>query len=47
MLVEEEDTRVMLKALEMGINDYLIVPVDKNEMMARVRSRAPGTWSPS
>jgi two-component system cell cycle response regulator len=39
VLVDEDDTRVMYKALEMGINDYLIVPVDKNEMMARVRSQ--------
>ena len=29
----------MLKALEMGINDYLTVPVDKNEMTARVRTQ--------
>jgi len=39
VLVDEDDTRVMFKALEMGINDYLTVPVDKNEMMARVRSQ--------
>jgi two-component system cell cycle response regulator len=39
VLVDEDDTKVMYKALEMGINDYLIVPVDKNEMMARVRSQ--------
>lgn len=39
VLVDEDDQRVMFKALEMGINDYLTVPVDKNEMMARVRSQ--------
>jgi len=39
VLVDEEDTNLMYKALEMGINDYLVVPVDKNEMMARVRSQ--------
>ena len=39
VLVDEDDTNLMYKALEMGINDYLIVPVDKNEMMARVRSQ--------
>jgi two-component system cell cycle response regulator len=39
VLVDEDDTRIMYKALEMGINDYLISPVDYNEMMARVRSQ--------
>lgn len=39
VLVDEDDTRVMFKALEMGINDYLTVPVDKNEMAVRVRTQ--------
>jgi len=39
VLVDEDDSRIMLKALEMGINDYLTVPVDKNEMTARVRTQ--------
>ncbi len=39
MLVDEDDTRSMLKGLEMGINDYLRVPVDKNEMTARVQTQ--------
>ena len=39
VLVDEDDTHIMYKALEMGINDYLIVPVEKNEMMARIRSQ--------
>jgi two-component system cell cycle response regulator len=37
-LVDEDDDRIMLKGLEIGINDYLRVPVDKNEMEARVRT---------
>lgn len=37
VLVDEDDKAIMFKALEMGINDYLTVPVDKNEMTARVR----------
>ncbi len=37
VLVDEDDKAIMFKALEMGINDYLTVPVDKNEMIARVR----------
>jgi len=39
VFVDEDDTRTMLKALEMGINDYLTVPVDKNEMLVRVRTQ--------
>jgi two-component system cell cycle response regulator len=37
VFVDEDDKPIMFKALEMGINDYLTVPVDKNEMIARVR----------
>jgi len=39
VLVDEDDTRTMFKALEMGINDYLTIPVDKNEMAVRVRTQ--------
>ncbi len=39
MMVDEEDTATMLKVLELGFNDYLRVPVDKNEMLARVRTQ--------
>ena len=39
VFVDEDDQRIMLKALEMGINDYMTVPVDKNEMTARVRTQ--------
>jgi two-component system cell cycle response regulator len=39
MLVDEEDTHLMLKGLELGINDYLIMPVDYNEMVARVKTQ--------
>ncbi len=39
VLVDEDDSRLMLKALEMGINDYMTMPVDKNEMTARVRTQ--------
>jgi len=37
VLIDDDDTRIMLKALEMGMNDYMTVPVDKNEMIVRVR----------
>jgi len=33
-----EDAR-LLRGLEMGVNDYLVRPIDKNEMMARVRTQ--------
>ncbi|MDE3060922.1 MAG: PleD family two-component system response regulator [Pseudomonadota bacterium] len=39
VFVDEDDQRIMLKALEMGINDYLTVPVDKNELTARLRTQ--------
>lgn len=33
-----EDSR-LLRGLEMGVNDYLVRPIDKNEMLARVRTQ--------
>ena len=39
VLVDDDDKNVMLKALEMGINDYLTIPIDRNEMTARVRTQ--------
>lgn len=39
MLMDEDDKALMLKALELGVNDYLIVPVDYNEMSARVKTQ--------
>ena len=39
ILVDEDDQRAMLKGLEMGVNDYIILPIDGNEMSARVRTQ--------
>jgi two-component system cell cycle response regulator len=39
VFVDEDDQPLMFKALELGINDYLTVPVDKNEMTARLRTQ--------
>ncbi len=39
MLVDEDDSRAMLKGLELGVNDYIITPVDYNEMAARVKTQ--------
>jgi two-component system cell cycle response regulator len=39
VLVSEGDKRKLNQALEMGVNDYLTRPVDKNELIARVRTQ--------
>jgi two-component system, cell cycle response regulator len=35
IIVDENDERTLHKGLEMGVNDYLVSPVDLNELMAR------------
>jgi two-component system, cell cycle response regulator len=37
--VSDADRRKLSQALEMGVNDYLTRPVDKNELVARVRTQ--------
>lgn len=39
MLVEEDEQHLMLKGLELGVNDYLLTPVDFNEMFARIKTQ--------
>ena len=39
MLVEPGDEARLLRGLDLGINDYLVRPIDRNEMMARVRTQ--------
>lgn len=39
IMADEGRTQVMLKALELGINDYLSLPLEGNEMVARVRTQ--------
>lgn len=39
VIVTEGDKRKLNQALEMGVNDYLTRPVDRNEMIARVRTQ--------
>jgi two-component system cell cycle response regulator len=39
VIAEAEDNARLLRGLEIGINDYLVRPVDKNEMLARVRTQ--------
>jgi two-component system cell cycle response regulator len=39
VIVEAEDNARLLRGLEIGVNDYLVRPIDKNEMLARVRTQ--------
>ncbi|MFN6941168.1 MAG: response regulator, partial [Parvibaculum sp.] len=38
VIVEEGDTARLVRALDMGVNDYLLRPVERNELVARARS---------
>jgi two-component system cell cycle response regulator len=38
-IAEAEDNARLMRGLEIGVNDYLIRPIDKNEMLARVRTQ--------
>ncbi len=39
VLVEEGDSTQMVKAMELGVSDYITRPVDKNELVARAKSQ--------
>jgi two-component system cell cycle response regulator len=39
VLVNEEDTHLLVRAMEMGVNDYLINPTNEMELVARVRTQ--------
>jgi len=39
IIVELGDEQRLLRGLDMGVNDYLVRPIDKNEMLARVRTQ--------
>ena len=39
VLVNEGETRKLAQAMDMGVNDYLMRPVDRNELLARVRTQ--------
>jgi len=39
MMVDEEEQHIMLKGLDLGVNDYLLSPIDFNEMFARVKTQ--------
>jgi len=37
-IAEPEDRARMLRGLELGVNDFLLRPIDRNELLARVRT---------
>jgi two-component system cell cycle response regulator len=39
IVVEPGDEARLLRGLDMGVNDYLMRPIDRNEMLARVRTQ--------
>jgi two-component system cell cycle response regulator len=39
VLVSEGESRKLIQGLDMGVNDYLMRPVDRNELLARVRTQ--------
>ena len=39
MLIDEADDTRLAKGLDLGVNDYLYKPLDKNELIARVRNQ--------
>ncbi|MDH3580443.1 MAG: PleD family two-component system response regulator [Hyphomicrobiales bacterium] len=39
IIVEPGDDARLLRGLDMGVNDYLVRPIDKNEMLARIRTQ--------
>jgi two-component system cell cycle response regulator len=39
MLVEENDTRTLIKGFDLGVNDYLVTPIESNEVLARVSTQ--------
>jgi two-component system cell cycle response regulator len=39
VIVDPDDHVRMLRALDLGVNDYLMRPIDKNEMLARVKTQ--------
>ncbi|MBP5856912.1 PleD family two-component system response regulator [Marivibrio halodurans] len=39
VVAEEDDTERLAKGLDLGINDYLIKPIDRQELLARTRTQ--------
>ena len=39
VIVDPDDNVRLLRGLDIGVNDYLVRPIDRNEMLARVRTQ--------
>src|SRR5262249_58964071 len=39
LTAEAEDSARLLRGLEIGVNDYVVRPIDRNELFARVRTQ--------
>ncbi|MBV1702419.1 MAG: PleD family two-component system response regulator [Hyphomicrobiales bacterium] len=39
IIADIEDTNKILRGLDLGVNDYLMRPIDKNELLARTRTQ--------
>ncbi len=39
IIVDENNSRELIRGLEIGINDYLVRPIDRNELIARSRTQ--------
>jgi two-component system cell cycle response regulator len=39
LLVEPDDTAKLMRGLDMGVNDYLVRPIERNELLARVTTQ--------
>ncbi len=39
VVAQAEDTPRIVRGLDLGVNDYLVAPIDRNEMLARVRTQ--------
>jgi two-component system cell cycle response regulator len=37
IIIEDDKPDVLVKALDLGVNDYLVTPIDSNEVIARVK----------
>ena len=40
IIVEPGDDARLLRGLDIGVNDYIVRPVDPNELLARVRTQS-------
>lgn len=39
ILIESDEKKLLIKGFEIGINDYLVTPIDQNELVARVKTQ--------